>query len=133
VEENKVASFLSVLKAIAKGIGIVAGISTGVQSVVSPYLPAGAQSFLSKAVNAVVRAEQASNVLQTIGASVGGQGKLAIADAFFADALDIAELVSSREIGDNEKYKRGVAAIAAGRQQVLSGVADVLDSLKQKD
>lgn len=123
-------SFVSILKAIGKGAATVLGFTSQVASAAAPYLPAGANNFLVRAVAAVARAEQAANTISGIGVSVGGQGKLAIADAFFAESLDIAELVSGKEIGDNEKYRRGVAAIIEGRKQILSGVADVLDSLR---
>lgn len=126
-------SFLSVLKAIGKGAATVLGFTSKVAQAAAPYLPPGANNFLIRAVSAVGRAEQAAATLANIGTTLEGKGKLALADGFFAESLDIAELVSGREIGDNEKYKRGVEAIIAGRKQILSGTADVMDSLKHKD
>ena len=125
-------SFVSILKAIGRGAATIFGVTSQVAQAVSPYIPAGPANFLVKAIAAVGRAEQAANQLATVGVSVGGAGKLALADAFAAEALDIAELVSGKEIGDNDKYRRGVEAIAAGRKLILSGTADVLDSLRNK-
>ena len=119
-------SFLSILKAVGKGLGIV----QSAKAVIAPILPSRVNTFLDAVIGAVVRAEQAASRLAEIGTAIKGEGKLALADAFFSESLDIAELVSGREIGDNEKFQRGVAAITAGRKQVLSGTADILDSLK---
>lgn len=123
--------FLSVLKAIASKAGKILGVAQEVVPKIAPFLPA--TGFLGTAITAITRAEQVASRLAEIGTAVTGQGKLALADAFSVEALDIAELVSGREIGDNEKYKRGVAAIAEGRQKILSGIADVLDSLREPE
>ena len=101
--------------------------------ILQPYLPVGAISLLGKIVDIVGRTEAAANQLAAIGVSIGGQGKLAVAEAIAGDFLGIAELVSGKDVGDEVKYKRGIEAIAAGRKQILSGVSDVLDSLKAKE
>lgn len=126
-------SFLSVLKAVGRGLGIASGV-LGVARETAPLLggPPKLFSFIDYAAAAVERAERTANLIATTGQTVSGQGKLAIADGFAVDALDIAELVFGRDIGDEEKYRRGVESIIAGRKLVVSGVADVLDSLKHK-
>lgn len=122
--------FISVLKAVASKAGKILGIASQVGAEIAPFLPPNIGGFLGIAIKGVAKAEAVASKLAAVGISVGGQGKLAIADAFAADGLDIAELVAGKEIGDNEKYKRGVAAVIEGRQKVLSGVADILDSLE---
>lgn len=127
------ASFLSILKVIGKGLGTILGIATDAAKIAQPFLPAGANAILGTIIAIVGRTEAAANQLSAIGVSIGGQGKLAIAEAIAGDFLGIAELISGKEIGDEVKYKRGIETIAAARKQILSGMSDVLDSLKPKD
>lgn len=122
-------AFLSTLKEIASKVGKVIGIAGKAGAAIAPFLPPSIGGFLGVVANGVARAEIVAKRLSDLGIEVGGQGKGAIAEAFAAEGLDLAELVAGRDIGDNEKYRRGVESVAAGRRLIISGVADILDSV----
>lgn len=129
------ASFLSVLKAIGKGALFAGQMLLGVQTTVqqSGGAGSGVDKFLSKVLDGIGKAEQVAGVVEgMLGQKLPGEGKLDLAYRFAGDAINIAELVSGREIADNDKYSRGITAIQAGQKQIQSGIADVLDSLKHK-
>jgi len=113
-------AFLSVLKAIGRGVGFALGIVATLPQGGKPIVVVG--DILSKVTQAVAMAERAA---EKWGTAVTGAQKLAFAADIAADAIATSELLTGREIADQDKFQRGVNSLT-------SGIADILDSLKQK-
>ena len=131
-------SFLSALKAVGKGIAKVLPIVGQAAPVVlsAAGVPAGASvvvgSLIQRAQAVVGLVERTAATVEAQGGKMDGKAKLALGVSLANDSISVAEVVSGRNIVDNDKFARGTAKFQAAVAQLVEAVADIEDSVEHK-